>query len=483
MPLDPKTVPAFPVVNLAMAVDGAVTVDGRPVEVAPGQTPAAAGVAAVAELVRDQDLGAVRVRAAAPEGVFQMVVSADGEAIDTTPPPPAPRGPRPRLLLGIGAAAGCVVVLGAATVGVLAIADEADQPPAQTQTATPEPLPGAGANLPVATPPGFASRATWAVPVDPRSTPLVRDDGSVVVTTPSGDLNMLDPATGRTRWTGTGARGALALSEVQGRHVVAATSSSELHLWPLDVTDPARTPAVDLPLTARRAEVTHLGSSPLVTLENQTVAVFDGEGLVRRDVPVGADPVLARHDGIVAVGDDAWWLITADADPVRHALPRPDGASGAPLAVSAADDATLVITWPVAGPTDLAALVDIATGRITAQAAVDDAAIGADDVPLHDPTGQTMTLGTLFVDYSPEPAILELPDITPTAVHGHTILGTVGRAAAVLEAGDDEPRIYDESTSATAPLAVTDDYAYVMADKVDQTLLYAVPRTDEGTNP
>ncbi len=479
--LDPQSVPPFPVVNLRLDADGALFVDGARVVVPEGESPTTVGVQAVAEYVRAHHLNAVRVRAATPDGVFQMIVTATGEAIDTTPLPQsvAPRR-RPLLLAAIGTSV--VAVLSLTAVGVALAGGEDPAPPAVTGPTTPASLPGAGANLPVLSPPGFAQKATWALPVAPRSTPTLLADGRVVLTDPDGELRIVDGATATTTWTGSKARAEVTPAEVQGRPVLAASSGEELSLWPLDMSaDDWDGSPVTLDLTAR-GKVTYLGSVPLVALENQTVALFDGDGLTRRDVPVGARPVLATADGVIAVGADTWWLVPADGEPQEHKLPRPTGSTGKPLVVSAATDSQLVVTWSTGDDGAVAALIDLTDGTIRASSPVEAGAIRADDVPLHDPTGESMTLGSVLVDYSSTPHVAQLEDITPTAVHGRTVYGSSDRRAAV-SASTGTVRVYGESTTPALPFAVTDDFAYFVAEKVDQTLLYALPRTNERTNP
>ncbi|WP_159796657.1 hypothetical protein [Puerhibacterium puerhi] len=480
--LDPDKVPLFPVVNIEVTETGEILVDGNPVPGVPGQAPTATAIAAVAEMVRAQRLDAVRVRARSPEGRFQMVVAADGQAIDTTPTTPAtPRGGRRRPVLAAVVAASALGLVAATAAGVVALSDR----PATTTAATASaPLPGAGANLPVLAPPGFAQKATWSLPADSRTTPLVSTDGSVVLLTAGRDLRTVDGDTGRVTWRGAGARDQLHLSQVDGRPVVATAGSQELSLWPLDLDGGGTVAATTLPIGAR-AEVTYLGSQPLVTLENQTVALLDGDGLTRRDVPVGATAVLAAPDGVVAVGADAWWLITPDAEPQRHPLPKPEAAAGAPAVLSAAADDQLLVAWPTTDPhADVLALIDTGQGAIRAQATIPAGAIRDDDQPLHDPTGQSLVLGSVLVDYGPHPVIAHLGELEATAVHGRTVYGTLERAAATatLTDGEVHTTTNDSGTTAVPPIAVTDDFAYVVTQKVDETYLYALPRT-EGTHP
>ena len=114
---DPATVPPFPVLTLHLdEAAETVTLDGAPVERAPGQELRDAGIDAVVAQLTARQLEAVRVRVTTPEDdAWRMVVTADGDTYDTTPPEEGETATRAglnrrRLLLGGGALA----LLGAA---------------------------------------------------------------------------------------------------------------------------------------------------------------------------------------------------------------------------------------------------------------------------------------------------------------------------------------------------------------------------------
>lgn len=482
MTLDPTKVPNYPVINLRLTPDGAVWVDGHPVVVEDGQPPTEAGVQAVATKVGQQGLGAVRVRAVTPDREYTMVVTESGDAIDTTPPPEDDAGRRRLPLRTIAFVAGAFLVLGAGgTATVMAVTG--GEPPAPS-VPSPTVLPGAGANLPVQAPEGYDQKAAWSVPVEERTQAMVTDGGAVLVTTTDGELGLLDGASGTASWTGRSPQREMHLSSVDGRPVVAAANDDALTLWPLDITDPSAMPGTELEL-AGRAEVSYLGSMPLIELPNQTVTMFDGAELALRDVPIGAQPVMTTPAGVIAVSADAWWTITVDAEPVSHPLPRPEAAQEtAPAIVSAAADDQLVLGWPTSerGVT-VFALIDLTSGEIRQEATM-TANLRGDEEPIRDPSGTTMTLGSILVDYGPDPLLIDLGDIEPSAVNDRSVYGTLDDQQTTVE-WDSELKTHQAEKvpgDVVPPIAVTDQYAYVITEKINETRLYALPRT-EGMNP
>src|SRR5699024_9055793 len=86
--IDPSAVPPFPIYTLHLDEDARqLTLDGVPLEPSFGQELHAAGIEAVIRKATSQALEAVRVRVHSESGdVWDMVVTAKGEVIDTTKP-------------------------------------------------------------------------------------------------------------------------------------------------------------------------------------------------------------------------------------------------------------------------------------------------------------------------------------------------------------------------------------------------------------
>jgi hypothetical protein len=478
---DPTTVPPFPVVTLDLRDDSSITVDGKPVHIDMDQPPTEAGIAAVAEIARSYGVEAIRVRATSPDGTHLMVITADGVAHDTTPPELTKSrklGTR-RIIAGSAILATMLLVAGGAVAFVIGAQPE----PAPVSTNPSQP-PGHLANLPVLAPPGYGQKAAWSVPVQSRATPLLLDEDRIVVVDQEGNLAILDAATGATTWRGAGAptgQAGIHATSVEDRPVLATSSSTTLTLWPLDTKETTRIKGTAVDLGAN-GDVSYLGSAPLVTLTNQTVALLTEDGIKRVDVPVTATAILATQDSAIAANAESWWTIPASGEPTRHALPIPSEANPeeSPVLVSAGDDTHLIVVWLTADPSvDVATVVDLDGNAIVAQAPVPSGAVRGDSEPIHARSDDTLTVGQIFINYGAEPAVIALDEFTPSVVDGTTLYGKTDRAPAVAKLEGDAFSISPFTTLSTdntaVPVAVTPGRAYVVAEKVEETFLYALP--------
>lgn len=485
MTFDPKTVPAFPVITMELLEDDTVLVDGHPVDIGLDEPPTEAGIRAVAARAANQGLNAVRVRATSPDGTHLMVVTDEGHAHALPSPQEqgARRGPSRRLLTAIVAVA-VVVAGGAAAAGITYAVVQAQ--PAPTPT-TPPPPPGEGSNLPVVAPPGFSQTALWARGVDPQIAPVLVDENRLALVDDTGALRLVEAGTGRGIWKTSGrvsSQDGVHVSTINGVTVLVNASSNELNVWPVDA-DPVAPTTYD---TSSRAAVTYLGRSPLIDLGDQTAALFTPDGLTRVDIPVTAAPILATNDSVIAANARTIWRIPAAGLAESMRMPQPSGAIGEPRAISAADDQHLVVLWPTEDQSaDIAALVDRYSGSITATATVPRRAFDERSDVIHAPTGTTLTIGSLYIDYSAAPAIISLDDLRPSAVEGATVYGLVDSrpATAVRDgAGFTVTPFTDLDTDArNLPDIVTTTAAFMVADKVEDTLLYALPRTQSQEGP
>jgi outer membrane protein assembly factor BamB len=482
---DPATVPPFPVVTLDLLDDSTVTVNGRSVDIGPDEPPTEAGIAAVAHVVKDQGLDAVRVRATSPDGTHLMVVTATGVAYDITPAEKSSASrPRGRRLIVGGVTVLAMLLAVGGVVGVVS----ANKPEPVVTAETPGKPPGYLANLPVLAPPGYAQKAAWALPVQPRSEPVLLDDGRVVIVDDEGNLTIVNSSTGAVTWQGSGGptgQSGIHATTVENRPVLAAASSTELTLWPLDVADTAKVAGTPVDLGAS-GEVSYLGSAPLVTLSDQTVALLTEDGVKRVDVPVTSTAILATQSAVIAANAESWWVVPATGEPSRSHLPRPFGITDGPVLISAADDSHLIVVWPTDDDTDVVTLVDLDANEIVAKATVPSGAIRDDTAPARSPSDTTMTLGNTYLDYGPHPQVITLGDVVAAVVDNRSVYGTRDREPVVARFDGTAFTVTPFTTLTTddtaLPAAVTPDHAYVVAEKVDTTLLYALPRIYEGDN-
>lgn len=488
--IDLNTVPPYPIYRLELDANGTVTIDGVPI--ATGTDATEAAIDHIAATLQDDGHEAVRVIAVTPEGTERMVIEADGtthlirEDVDDGKIAIGSRRINRRTFIASLATFAGLVVIGAGT----PIAIAATRPaPAATPAATMAPPPGAGAQLPVLAPPGYAQTATWSVPIRANTSPTFIRGGRVAITTEAGDLHLLDVTTGRTVWKGSGApRGnqQLAATSIDGRDVLATARSSALTVWPTDL-EVSVTDSVDYDLP-RGAKVTFLGTEPLVELPNQTVGFLTAEGVTRHDIPVTARPVLASSAGVIAVDENAIHTITREGDVTSTPYARPEGA-GAIAQLSAVNTDTLIIVWAGIDTDDTLALVDVATGDVLASAPARTPSLRQGTIPLHAIEGDNLTYGSIWIRYGSSPSIRPLDNFTPTATTGSMVYGTANRRAGVTNALDDPPQVIPFTTQELptppiAPTGITPDTAWVVAEKVETTYLYALPHqnnTPTGT--
>ncbi|PPF91332.1 hypothetical protein C5C03_00470 [Clavibacter michiganensis] len=336
-------------------------------------------------------------------------------------------------------------------------------------------------------PPGYSQTAAWATPVTTRTSPVLIDATRIAAVDDTGNLVILDTTTGLPTWRGSGAptgRTGVTYSHVDGRPVLASATSRAITLWSIDRTDGSPVPSRSITIPSR-ATVSYLGSAPLIDLGDQTAALVTGGQLVRLDVPVTATPVLATQASVVAANSEHIWTITTTGTQETGAMPKPDGATGEPDLISAANDSTLIVLWPTQDTTiDIATLVHAATGSLITTARVQARAATERSTPKRSVTSATLALGSLFVDYGITPAIVQLDGLSDTVVDGNTVYGLkADTPTAAIRTGNSftTETFSDVNTNdRTVPAAVTGSEAFVVATKVESTYLYALPRTTGG---
>jgi len=485
--IDLTTVPPYPVYCLEVDAEGAVTLDGVPIATGEGATDAA--IDHVAGILQADGHDAVRVIAATPDGTDRMVVEADGtthvivdQVHDGKMAIGNRRVSRRAVIASIVTVAG-LVVIGAATPVAIALTR-----PAPTPTATIAPPPGVGEQLAVLSPPGYDQTAAWAVPIRSNTEPTFLPDGRVAITTEAGDLRLLDPDTGKTVWKGNGSpRGGaqLAATTIGGYEVLATARSNALTVWPLYVED-STVDSVDYDLP-RGADVSFLGTEPLIVLPDQTVGFVTADGITRQDIPVTARPVMTTDAGVIAVDDTTIYTITVDGEVSETPYTRPDGTTELSN-VSAADATTLIAVWSTEGQQSIVAAVDVAAGETLSQAETRTSGIRSDSVPLHAIDGTTLTYGNVWIRYGTNPSVQPLGNLTPTAITGTIVYGTASRQASWTNVSDDQPQVTPFTTrelplDPIAPSGITTEMAWIVADKVETTYLYALPRRTGPGDP
>lgn len=481
---DPHAVPPFPVFTIRQAEDGADTLDGVPIEPAHDEANRErAATDAVAQKAAQQGHDAVRVRAHLVGGRrVDFVVRTTGEVYDTTTPdaPVKPSRSKRALILTAAGLTGALILGGGAFVLGHTLSTEEPEPVA----ATPTPPPGYGTEIPVGLPDTFTTHAAWTAEVNEQALAREMNDGRILTLTADRTLAILDPETGEAQWVGSSAP--TDLDEVhettwQGRPVLAAASSQSLSLWPLDDGEDRAAP-VTVPLEAS-ADVTYAGSAPLVDLGDYTVLApaTQTRDAQRVTLPPGAVPAAVTDGAIRSISDEAVWSTdpeTEEHEPVS--LDPPQGAEGSPEEVIGLSPEHALAQWPQKDSSkSTLALIDLSAGTVAAHATVTRPPSKSDPL-LADADAQTAVIGDVFVSYGEDPALVGLDGFDATAIEGHRIHGTEDRTpvtATVTGEGldvEDYPLYSPEDPS---PVLVTDEAAYVVHTRVDQTYLYRADRT------
>lgn len=480
--LNPDHVPPFPVYSLEY--DGTtVLLDKVMIEPAPGQELTEAGIHAVARKAAEAGLTAVRVRVVTPDGSHLMIVDSEGEAVDITPSSaPAKPSRRKKALILAGSALTLLLLAGGGVWAGMAITAANSEPVAST----PPPIPGTGTPIPTGLPKGFATTAAWAVPIAERKPPVVLDNGNVLLTTPDDTLEIREPERATTVWTSpTAPNGSNPLVETTwtGRPVLATATGDTLTLWPLDLPDTTGVAAVPIELGAQ-AQITYAGTAPLIDLGDYTVAVPASEGVDRLSIPPGTHPVAAGTDLVISVGDNSisYTPFTPAGEAKTVTYERPKGTKGAPTSAVGLTPTRALATWQ--GKTsDITALLDTENGKILAT--IDGRSPDVRQLPEVDAEAGTALLGSYLISFENNPKIFEIDTSSRDATldGDHVYATTTGGSLDLTLDGDklvpsqwtmlapDDP----------APAAVSDDAAYIVAQKVDRSILYRAPRQSQET--
>lgn len=475
---DPTTVPPFPVFTLHVDEDlDTATLDGAPIEPDADQTVREAGIAAIVRRLEAQQLEAVRVRVTtAGDEEWRMVVTADGQAHDTTPEETAPaRALTRRRLLAGGAGVAMLGMLGGAGAIFGPRFLGGNEPP-------PWQVPGAGTQIPVAVPAGFAPRARWAVPVG-RSADVGRiDTGHIVTVSDEGTITVRHPQTAQPQWAGTGAPDALnGVRRVSwgGTDAIAVATPSTLHVWPMTTPgDGTLTAAVTHSLgTTTRAEL-H-GPAPFVELEDWFVDVpADHMGTRRLTIPAGTRAALCEENGVLhTIGlDRVHHLDASGARTAEHQLSMSRRPAQMPAGVWGAGPETVIAAWAderqtrltLIRPRDGAVLMDTTTTERIDQR-----------TKVRRLTDTLVLLGSTLVSTGPSPFAREMTEFKPSAAHGATLYGTFDRTPATLElkrnaTPQPSPGYRPDDP---APSMVTDTDAFFITEQLDTTTLFVAPRS------
>ena len=359
---DLAAVPVYPVVRIGIAAAGAPEgtvygyVDYRVVASGPEEEVRAALIAEVATLARERPGHAIRAVGTDAAGErWRLIVTGDERAFDLPDEEPRRSGSgRPRWLLPLIAAVGAVLVA-VVVVAVLLIVPGAE--PTGTPTA---PAPALGpTEMPVASPPGWSSRAAWSVPVGGSGgadrQPVSTDGEHVYAPGDTAEsVHAYRVQDGVRLWTAA-VDGAVstgpAVSTIDGAPAVVAATTTHLYAW--NPVTGAPVGEWELPRTSARVAITPGG--PMVTSDSQHTQIVVQGRLTGRVLPAGGEPV-------APVGPDA--LVVA-GPPGRVWTARSDRLAGDPAPLAAPANTTFLGVAGLTRDTVVAAFAPVPTSGST----------------------------------------------------------------------------------------------------------------------
>lgn len=386
-----------------------------------------------------------------------------------------------RGLVAVAVFAVAVIALGVTFFALTRQGSDTDARPKHTSASTPPP-----ANLPVSPPPGYGTRASWAVPYQESSRVAVTPAHKVAMLNPDGDLEVRDAGTGVLEWSANlpfTAQGELHSTTIDGAPVLALGGLDSLVYWRLD--DPEHVlHQVKVPAGGT---VSFLGPSPLITLPDQTAA-YIGDGKAKLvDVPVGAKPVSATGSEVLAVNKAGkLWRLRDDHEvlPQPKQISRPDKHASVLRAVHIPNGMFLV-AWQAQGQRTLV-LYDSPGGAERSRKAMSDMEPGAMGNPLAEEsavmasdTGSVVAIGdTVVFPYVPQ--AYNIAGLQPiTASGGHLYANDEsGEWLDITSAGE-----ADLAGEDSVPAAVDGATVFVPAQKLNKTLLYALAAPANSAEP
>ncbi|MEU7222341.1 PQQ-binding-like beta-propeller repeat protein [Streptomyces chrestomyceticus] len=492
---DPATVPAWPAPVVRLTGQGTVEVDGVSLRLPQGLDGADARRWAVQHVAgKYARLGRpIRVTAIEPDNTrIPLIVHPDG-TVQAAPEEPSARRrglPRPaarkggpslakkpadqdatntsqaRGLIAAGAFLGVIALIAVIVLTAGGSGDPTQAPHTRTRATASGPATPPPANLPKPAPDGWTSRAAWSVPISTDVTPAVAPDGTTALVTDQGDLAVLDPATGITRWSAelSSAYGALVFTRIDDQDVIALSTGQTLHYWPLAGTQHPRT-TVKLPSSG--GTLSYAGDSPLAALDPATAGIIT-KGAVRTvDLPAKATALAAQGTSVLAAdGAGHVWSLAPGQNPGTGLSLQPPGGGAHLTRVLGIDSKRLVGVWQTDANT-IATVYAAHTGKPLATAKA-----GKDiDTTTVRAAGDLVAVGPLLLNTA-DGSGREVTGTTPKAAAGGRIyaLDQQQRIHA-LAAGSDTVIGGDD---VALPLGIAHRRALVVADKLGQRRLYAL---------
>lgn len=478
--IDPDSVPAFPVYTLHIGEDReTLTLDGAHVPVLDEEDVIEAGKNAIIAKLLNHNLGVVRARAieASTGRGWDMIVSATGDFLDLTEQQEAAHAAKERTrrrtkrLLIAGVSTLAVLTVG----GIGAAIVVANQPAASVPAYEPE---GVGATLPAAPPPQHSITATWSHPTTTGATVNLISPDRLLTEDPGGTVTARNPQTGQPVWRGDKAPEDLTTihqSTWAGQEVYTAAESNELRLWPVVL--PANTHSVTPttialePGQSARTD-TH---TPYIELGDWYIRVPDAAGKLHDVmIPPGSTVLDVAADGTITTISATTIYTLDNTGEIQSEKPftAPEAMTKYPTRVWLLDDTHALLAWDETER--VMGVLDTATGGLLFSGTPSVIPTATEPL-LVDKEAKTAVLGSVGLRYGDEPALVDLPSIDTTAIHGMTVYANTTNGPATLDLAhpETEPQTWaNYRTEDPAPVLVTDDAVYVVATQLESTTVY-----------
>lgn len=367
----------------------------------------------------------------------------------------------------------CVVatggVVGAQRAGLLAPTAQAVQTPAVAPAG----------QLPVYSPAGWGTFASWTVPASEMNVdPVLSPNGKQVITITSGQLNGLDAGTGALLWSTTleGSVSSLRVMGVDGEQKIIVADGAKVKVFALDGTPGAVLVAGDVTAQA----VTDIGREVFFTLPDQRAMVFTDGGLALRRIPAGAVALGVDKGTLLAVeiSSARLWRITGDGVkfPAPLTIEKPKGGTKL-TAVYTAGDGSLVTVWAGVAKTDTAIVaVQPVFPELAAPTVIKTvpASSTTTSAAVTDRYSSTVLVNRILIDTSKHTAI-EVPSSSGKLGAGYW-WGTKEREAVRVDTAGDA---VDSPADAPVPLFALPSHRVLVKAGKDQSIYALAPEGEK----
>ena len=364
--------------------------------------------------------------------------------------------------------------------GVTAAIVVANQPNSQVQAYSPQ---GVGATLPAAPPPQHSATAAWSHPTKAGATVNLISPDRLLTADPEGTVTGRAPATGQPVWRGD--KAPENLSSIHqgtwaGKPVYTAAERNELRLWPVDM--PYDTPSVAPTMIALEPGQTARTDThtPYIELGDWYIRVPDGDGTLHDVmIPPGSTVIDVAADGtITTIGATTIYTLDNTGKVLSEKnFEAPDNTSKYPTRVWLLDDTYTLLAWD--DTERVMGVLNTETGSMLFSGTPRTIPTATEPL-LVDREAKTAAIGATGIRYGDKSALVDLPSVDLTAIHGTTVYANTNNGPVTMDLGNPaaEPKTWPNYRAEDpAPVLVTDDAVYVVATQLENTTVYRSNKT------